>query len=433
MNVNNIIDVINSGMNTVSEIESEFSYSRSKINTELKKLVDEGVLERRRDGRSYTYSVASESRSNDGSVTNTSHIQSTQTRSYPNTEERTNLKMDNSSGTNTSSPSIEGSMPVNREYDFTDRIPDGVDPYIPSDNEVMKILSTINNRDKTGKKARFLIGGPTGCGKTHLVKYLADYLDMPLFTIQGKWALDETDLIGNPTLVGDNSWWVDGELTKALLSSTTRPTILLVDEINRVRPDSKGVLYPAFDDRCEVRLDMRGGEVITGNPHNLIVFSTVNEGSGYFTEEMDLAEIRRVSTKHNLEYLGVNDKSREIRLVSERTGINEDVADLLVDTANKIRSMADSSTSVTIGIPTASVISWAQESLSYHNSNIKNPIFEAAKTTVINPYYDSNPDAKSRVKEVIAEKTNKSEINAESLQEWKTKSTQKRIAETKHT
>lgn len=431
MNVHNIIAAINSGRTTVSDMEDEFPYSRSKINTELKTLVDEGVLERHRNGRSYTYSVANTSSVTDDPESSTIQAQS---ETVSNIEDRTNLQGLNteSFGTQSSSEDIEGSMPVNRDYDFTSRIPDDIDPYIPSKNEVVKILSTINHRHKTGKKARFLIGGPTGCGKTHLVEYLAEYLDMPLFTIQGKWAIDETDLLGNPTLVGDTSWWVDGELTKALLSSTERPTILLVDEINRVRPDSKGVLYPAFDDRCEVRLDMRGGEIITGNPHNLIVFSTVNEGSGYFTEEMDLAEIRRVSTKHNLEYLGVNDKSREIRLVSERTGITEDVADLLVETANKIRSMAESSTSVTIGIPTASVISWAQEALSYHNSHINNPIFEASKTTVINPYYDSNPDAKSRVKEVIAEKTNNSEINAESLQEWKTKSTQTRIAETKH-
>lgn len=396
MNKQNLVSDVNAGTNTVSELESQYDVSRATINNYLTDLVSNGTLNRERNGHEYEYTVSQQS------------------------ESVSTVDADSQSEL----------LPVDREYEFSRRISEPDNPYIPSDDELVKILSSIELREETGKKPRFLIGGPTGCGKTHLAEYIAGTLNAPLFTIQGKWAMNEADLLGNPSFVGDTSWWVDGELTKAIISSQEQPTVLMIDEINRARPDSKGILYPALDDRCEVRLDMRGGEVITGNSLNLIVIATINEGSGYYTEEMDLAEIRRVSTKLSLDYLGFNKPELETDLLCERTPIPRKIAEVLVKASNHIRGLAsDEESAVHIGIPTASLISWAQEAYSYDKHNLENPLMEAARSTVINPYYDTRPEAKTRVTEVIGQNVNNAPLNLDQHEEWASKDIKNEISQ----
>ena len=432
MNEKELKAFIREGKNTVSAIESEVDYSHSYVSRKLKELKDEDVLVREREGRTWVYHIKEQyERDNQEDWGGNSSESPNQAAGEVASK---NQQVGNTgSPTPNPSPGMDGqmNMPVNRDYDFSDEIPEDVPPYIPSGDELAQLLGSIKTRHESGKLPRFLIGGPTGCGKTHLAKFIAQHLEIPMFTVQGKWALNESDLLGGPVMVGDTSWWVDGELTKAILASKDQPVLLLVDEVNRARSDSKGVLYPALDDRCEVRLDMRGGEKITGDPSNLIVIGTVNEGRGYHNEEMDLAEVRRLSTKHNVDYLGKEHPDREASLVANRTPASENIARILVETANIIRVMAEKRNNINIGIPTANIISWAQEAYAYDEQDMPNPLYSAAKATVLRPYYDSTPDAKSKVQGIIQDKFDGAPFTEDEFEQWKGKDIHKHIEEVK--
>lgn len=320
-------------------------------------------------------------------------------------------------------------MPVNRKYDFDRLVPD-VPPYYESAHEFTRVLADIT---QWRRNPRYVIGGPTGGGKTHLAKRVAQDLDwyraedpsdpdnvvvyfdyeldteeleegdvcpvtggeieartgVPCITIQCKYSLSEADLLGMPNFNGETTYWQDGPATKAVLASQKSPVVLLLDEFNRARPESKSALFSLLDDRCEVTLDGRGGEVITGIAKNLISIATINEGRGYYVEDMDKAERRRIGNKFDVTYLGVNHPDSEIDLLTTRTGIYEGLAETMVETANKVRvELAEKdSSSVRAGVPTGMVIAWAETARAYSAAGIDNPVMESANDAIIRPFY----------------------------------------------
>lgn len=296
-------------------------------------------------------------------------------------------------------------MPHNRQsYDFSEKILDSVSTYYQQDREVSKILADVRTNDSTGKLPRYLIGGPTGCGKSSAAKSVAYELEVPYFEIQCKYAMNELDLLGSPRLVGGRSFWSDGPLTKALLASQEGPVVVHLDEVNRARAQSKSVLLPALDSRATITIEARGGEVISGRAENLIVIGTLNEGSEYITESMDKAEARRFNTRFNLSYLGETRPDAEIRLLVDETTIPGPIALQMVGVANNLRRQASNDDSpIKHGLPTANLLSWARTAISYNRSitESSDPVMEAAKDTVINAFYSDNPEASTRIEKMI--------------------------------
>jgi nitric oxide reductase NorQ protein len=65
-------------------------------------------------------------------------------------------------------------------------------------------------------KLLVMLKGPTGCGKTRFVEYMAYKLGRPLITVACHEDLSSTDLVGRFLLEGDETVWHDGPLTKAV-------------------------------------------------------------------------------------------------------------------------------------------------------------------------------------------------------------------------
>ncbi|RLI74426.1 hypothetical protein DRO97_05920 [Archaeoglobales archaeon] len=282
-------------------------------------------------------------------------------------------------------------MKVSRNYDWNARIPKIDAVYYEQVNELKKLKSV--------KSGRWRIEGPTGCGKTMLAEYFAAKNKLPLFTIQGRYTLNPADLIGRPTIIGNEIYWIDGTLTKALLCSRDRECVLLVDEINRMEPRSQAILLEAADYRCQVTIEALD-EVVKGVAENLYIISTLNKGGEYFVNRLDAAVEGRFSVIV-LDYLGLKNREAEIELLIERCGVKYELADLLVSTANKIRVDAKSGKSViTLGIPTRNLINWANLVISYNKHGIgENPVIEAAKDAVIDALYEGQ--AKTTVMQII--------------------------------
>lgn len=281
-------------------------------------------------------------------------------------------------------------LPVSRNYDWNSYIPSRESEYHETQKEKTKIMAEIQNRDTTGQKSRYLISGATGAGKTHLAESIATELDAPMFTIQGKYSMDEGDLLGSPVLVNGETIWTDGTLTKALLASQKQEVVLLVDELNRARPESKGVLFSALDDRCQVELDARGGETVQGDPDNLIVIGTMNEGSEYEVQSLDKAEKRRFGRKFEVQHLGVNNPEKEAQVLQNRSPAHSELAREMIEVVNEIRNKSKNPDSVVnSGVPTSTLIEWGQTAFAHSATDgMSNPMISSAEDTIVKPIFD---------------------------------------------
>ena len=113
-----------------------------------------------------------------------------------------------------------------------------------------------------------LIKGPTGCGKTRFVRFMAAELDRPLYTVSCHDELSSADLVGRFLIRGEETVWQDGPLTRAVREGA----ICYLDEVVEARKDITVILHPLTDDRRELPLE-KTGEVIKAPPEFMLVVS----------------------------------------------------------------------------------------------------------------------------------------------------------------
>lgn len=284
-------------------------------------------------------------------------------------------------------------MPVlgDRDYDWSQYVSDpGAAVYVEVDGEKSDIDAILNARHDTEQLPRTRLTGPPGTGKTTLVETIAAERQWPLFTVQVTAGMRDADLKGSPHLVGGESVWVDGPVTKWLLCSQDRPAVLLIDEVNRAHFHRKSTFQSALDGRAEVTLDLRGGESITGEGLDAVSVATMNEGPEYETHPIDPAEKRRHGNVWGVPYLGLVDRQREVDLLTENAPVDEPVAELLVAIANTVRELAleDSTSPIEKGIATSTLIEWGQTAAAYRGADRPDPILRAAETRVLGVHYE---------------------------------------------
>ena len=138
-----------------------------------------------------------------------------------------------------------------------------------------------------------LMRGPTGVGKSHLAKALANEVGLPLVDVRGS-TMDESQVSGIPDFETSKE---SGVATFCLPSwyvrSCREPVVLLLDELNRSMPQ---VMQSFF----QIVLDRELGNNVDGVPLRLHpdtrVIAAVNAGGEYDVNEMDPALLRRFWT-----------------------------------------------------------------------------------------------------------------------------------------
>jgi nitric oxide reductase NorQ protein len=176
-----------------------------------------------------------------------------------------------------------------------------------------------------------LIKGPTGCGKTRFVSYMAARLGRPLYTVACHDDLTAADLVGRH-LIGDNqTYWVDGPLTRAVREGG----ICYLDEVVEARKDTTVVLHPLSDDRRILPIE-RTGEVLQAPPEFMLV---VSYNPGY----QNLLKGMKPSTRQRFVSMrfGYPALAQEQRIVQRETGIAEHRARQLVSLAQALRALKD--------------------------------------------------------------------------------------------
>src|SRR4051794_29331639 len=100
-----------------------------------------------------------------------------------------------------------------------------------------------------------MLKGPTGCGKTRLVEFMAHRLGVPLFTVSCHEDMTASDLLGRYVLAGNETIWGDGPLTRAVKEGG----ICYLDEIVEARQDATVAIHSLADHRRELNLERQGG------------------------------------------------------------------------------------------------------------------------------------------------------------------------------
>jgi len=174
-----------------------------------------------------------------------------------------------------------------------------------------------------------MIKGPTGCGKSRFIEYMAWKLGKPLITVACNEDMTASDLVGRYLLDADGTRWLDGPLTVAARIGA----ICYLDEIVEARQDTTVVIHPLTDHRRVLPLDKKG-ELVDAHPDFQLVISY---NPGYQSLMKDLKQ----STKQRFTALDFDypDNSVEVAIVQKEAGVDEGVAGKLVKIAHAARNL----------------------------------------------------------------------------------------------
>lgn len=162
-----------------------------------------------------------------------------------------------------------------------------------------------------------LLKGPTGCGKTRFIEYMAWRLRRPLITVACNDDTSAADLTGRWLLAAEGTRWQDGPLTLAARLGA----ICYLDELVEARADTMVVIHPLSDSRRVLPLDKRT-EVVRAHSDFLLVASynpTVHK-------EM------KPSTRQRFCALAFQYPSTEVEvaIVAHESGVSQEMATRLV-------------------------------------------------------------------------------------------------------
>ncbi len=174
-----------------------------------------------------------------------------------------------------------------------------------------------------------MLKGPTGCGKTRFIEYMAYRLGRPLITVACNEDMTASDLIGRFLLDANGTRWQDGPLTTAARLGA----ICYLDEVVEARQDTTVVIHPLTDHRRTLPLD-RKGELVNAHPDFQLVISY---NPGYQNLLKDLKQ----STKQRFGALDFNYPATDVEteVVSHETGIDRATAEKLVQIAQRARNL----------------------------------------------------------------------------------------------
>ncbi|HZF24202.1 MAG TPA: CbbQ/NirQ/NorQ/GpvN family protein [Burkholderiales bacterium] len=174
-----------------------------------------------------------------------------------------------------------------------------------------------------------MLKGPTGCGKTRFVEYMAWKLNKPLITLACNEDMTASDLVGRYLLDADGTRWQDGPLTLAVRYGA----ICYLDEVVEARQDTTVVIHPLTDARRVLPLEKKN-ELVSAHPDFQLVISY---NPGYQSILKDLKQ----STKQRFGALDFGFPARdiEIEIVSHEAGIGPDLAAKLVAVAERARNL----------------------------------------------------------------------------------------------
>lgn len=174
-----------------------------------------------------------------------------------------------------------------------------------------------------------MLKGPTGCGKTRFVEYMAWKLKKPIISVSCHEDMTASDLVGRYLLDEQGTVWQDGPLTLAARYGA----ICYLDEIVEARQDTTVVIHSLTDSRRVLPLEKKN-EMLTAHPDFQVVISY---NPGYQSVLKDLKE----STKQRFGAIECQYPNAELEamIIAHESGVNKQMSRMLVKVAEQSRNL----------------------------------------------------------------------------------------------
>ncbi|MCG6880108.1 MAG: CbbQ/NirQ/NorQ/GpvN family protein [Deltaproteobacteria bacterium] len=197
--------------------------------------------------------------------------------------------------------------------------------YLPSGREIDIFTEAYRNH------LPVLLKGPTGCGKTRFMEYMAWRLKRPLITVACHDDLTSGDLVGRYLIQGNETVWMDGPLARAVKAGG----FCYLDEIVEARKDTTVVIHPLTDDRRILPMEKKG-EILRAVPEFMLILSF---NPGYQSIMKDL----KPSTRQRFVSLAFDypEEVSEIAIVTREAGVGEETARRLVHLGHMTRNLKE--------------------------------------------------------------------------------------------
>jgi nitric oxide reductase NorQ protein len=217
--------------------------------------------------------------------------------------------------------------------------------YVPVSDEVELFNAAY------AQKMPVLLKGPTGCGKTRFIEYMAFKLHRPLTIVRDVTETDEStssnglplvtvachedltasDLVGRYLLEGETTRWIDGPLTRAVKAGG----ICYLDEVVEARKDTTVLIHPLTDHRRLLPIE-KLGQIVEASGGFLLVISY---NPGYQSALKDLKH----STRQRFMAIEFNDPPRELeaKIIQREAGVTPAVAMELAKLGEKVRHLKE--------------------------------------------------------------------------------------------
>jgi len=219
-----------------------------------------------------------------------------------------------------------------------------------------------------------LLVGPTATGKSLCAfeAFERTKARKPVFVIEGHESLKEFDLLGGYTPDGKGDFsWNEGVLVRAMKAGG----YLFIDEANRMPTRTLNILLGVLS-RGAVVLTEHGSEEVKVRDGFQVVMA-MNLGKGYSVNALDTALLNRFSCV--LEYRYLPSKEEEELLVKE-TGIDTEVASVMVKVANETRRLKRNK-ELSGDITPRGLFAWAVKFKAKKSKTVLSRLKAAAKVT----------------------------------------------------
>lgn len=244
-----------------------------------------------------------------------------------------------------------------------------------------------------------MITGPTGAGKTSLVKEYCAISNWPLTRVNFTASMRPEDLLGDVEVVNDNgvpvTRFVDGPIVKAMREGH----VLLLDEVDCAPPQLHTTLQrlaerhhnpqEAIDNgRPHVTLALATGEVVKAHKCFRLVATANTVGTGDMTGDyagtfvMNAAFLDRWGVKVRYTY---PDDQEWIDMLVHKVGLDAPMAKDIVEIAQKV-NVGKKNASCMVGISPRKTLIWGEMSKAIGNVKV------AAELTILNGIDYNSPD-----------------------------------------
>jgi nitric oxide reductase NorQ protein len=220
------------------------------------------------------------------------------------------------------------------------------EPYYRSVADELELFTAAYNQHMP-----VLLKGPTGCGKTRFVEYMAWKLGrplsvmkdskgqeveqgevrVPLVTIACHEDLTASDLVGRYLLDAQGTRWIDGPMTRAVKTGA----ILYLDEVVEARKDTTVLIHPLTDHRRILPVE-KTGSIIEADDRFLLCISY---NPGYQSALKDLKHSTRQRFM-SIEFT-YPPPDIEAEIIERESGCSVEQSQALAKLGEKIRNLQE--------------------------------------------------------------------------------------------